>query len=739
MKNPIPRRRVLKLLGTTAAVSLVDHSWLLASDQEIRIGGRAAQVQISHISPYTVRIRLVESAPAAGLQAPNDGALNPALSAAVPAGTTKSREQLRVEVSPTLPVITISSADGRQLQRLAIDDQTGAVTFPLGGKPVLGMGEGGPQFDRRGNVDPMRSGQGGYRLRTFGGRVPIQWLVGTAGWAMFVHQPLGAFDLTGESGVFKPATPDAALHLDAFVVDASDPARAMGEYARITGQPEMPPLWSLGYQQSHRTIASRDEIIGVAKTFREKKLPCDAVIYLGTGFCPSGWNTENGSFQFNPRVFTEPKAILDEFHAMHFRVILHSVILTRTLRGTVRDACPVDRFDAEQAACLWDAHRKNFALGVDGWWPDEGDPLDATARLTRIRMHYEGPQLDRPNERPYALHRNGYAGMQRYAPFLWSGDVYSTWETLKNHVPIGINIGLSGVPLWGTDTGGFVPTKDFNGELFVRWFQFSSFCPLFRSHGRTWKLRLPWQWNTGELGPNEVANYGEAQNPDPSELHNPDVEPICKKYLELRYRLLPYLYSAVRENHETGLPIIRALWLHYPDDAAAAARGDEYLWGRDMLVAPVTEKGATSRSVYLPRGDWYDFWTEERQQGGREISRAVDLATTPLFVRAGSIIPFGPVKQHTGEQSEEPVTFVVYPGADGTFSMYEDDGISFGYRHGTWSRTEVKWNDAAKKLSLRGSTGTKAPYKKRRLQIRLAGDNATKTIEFSGHSQDVQL
>ena len=283
-------------------------------------------------------------------------------------------------------------------------------------------------------------------------------------------------------------------------------------------------------------------------------------------------------------------------------------------------------------------------------------------------MYYEGEQLDRPDARPFALHRNGYAGMQRYAAFLWSGDVYSTWETLKTHVPIAINTGLTGIPYWGTDIGGFVPTKEFTGELYVRWFQFAAFCPSFRSHGRTWKLRLPWGWNTGELGPDEVRTYGDAANPGPEELHNADVEPICRKYLELRYRLMPYLYSAVHEGHKTGLPIIRSLWLHHPDDPAAVARGDEYLWGRDLLVVPVTEKGATSRKVYLPRGTWYDFWTEEKLEGGREIVRAVDLATIPLFARAGAIIPLGPVKQYTDEPVEGPTTLCLYPGADGDFT-----------------------------------------------------------------------
>src|SRR5712691_418890 len=205
------------------------------------------------------------------------------------------------------------------------------------------------------------------------------------------------------------------------------------------------------------------------------------------------------------------------------------------------------QFDEQEASCYWNAHRKDFAMGVDGWWPDEGDPLDISSRLVRNRMYWEGPQLDRPNERPFALHRNGYAGMQRYASFLWSGDVYSTWETLKIQVPIGINTSLTGIPYWGTDIGGFVPTKEFTAELYLRWFQFGAFCTLFRSHGRAWKLRLPWGWNTGDPGPVEISNYSEADIPDSSQLHNEQVEPICRKYLDLRYRMLPYLYSAVRE------------------------------------------------------------------------------------------------------------------------------------------------------------------------------------------------
>jgi alpha-glucosidase/alpha-D-xyloside xylohydrolase len=493
----------------------------------------------------------------------------------------------------------------------------------------------------------------------------------------------------------------------------------------------MPPRWSFGYQQSHRTLAAREEILAEARTFREKKLPCDALIYLGTGFCPSGWNTQNGSFAWNTRAFPDPPAMIDQLHKDNFRIVLHAVILSNKLQGTVHDRCEAARFDEQEAGCYWDAHRKDFAMGVDGWWPDEGDPLDITSRLLRNQMYWEGPQIDRPNERPYALHRNGNAGMQRYAAFLWSGDVYSTWETLKVQVPIGINASLTGIPYWGTDIGGFVPTKEFTAELYLRWFQFGAFCTLFRCHGRTWKLRLPWGWNTGDPGPVEISSYRGAAIPDSSQLHNEQVEPICRKYLELRYRLLPYLYSVVRECATSGMPVMRALWLHYPDDPAAVGRGDEYLWGRNLLVAPVVEQGATSRNVYLPRGFWYDFWTGEKVEGGREVSRKVDLETMPLYVRAGSILPLGPVKQYAEERVDQPLSISIYPGDNAFFLLYDDDGTSFNYRKGEWVGLQLDWNDARRSLTMSLAAGSQMlPPLTRSIEVKF--NQTTRRVSFDG-------
>ena len=770
----IPRREALKRFGSASAGALISSRTLVAQDTPIRITGRPVEISVSSVSAHTVRISVIPLENGKPQPIPHDGSLV-RQTWSPPSGrwTTLARAQsvrcgdLLVKLSPQPLTLRIEGSDGRLVQQLRLDEESGAMNFMLGDKPVLAFGQGGPQFDRRGETYTNRNGQGGYRLRTHGGRAPIQWLIGTAGWAMLVHHPVGAFDLTGSEGRLTPrgvdtpassvagalaGSPAGALPLDVFLIGAREPAQVMAEYARLTGRPEMPPLWSFGYLQSHRTLAGPDEIMWVARTMREKKLPCDALIYLGTDFTPSGWNTHNGEFTWHPKNFPEPKKMIDELHAQNYKVVLHTVLEGRKLTGSVTDPCtaaplPSGRTadgkwpDNRQVSCYWPVHKPLYDVGIDGWWPDQGDGLDAPSRLARHRMYWEGSQQWRPNERPFALHRNGHAGMQRYGAFLWSGDVYSTWETLKTHVPIAVNTGLTGIPYWGTDIGGFVPTKEYTGELHVRWFQFGAFCTLFRAHGRTWHLRLPWGWNTGELGHNEIANYtGGAANPDLSELHNAEVEPICRQYMELRYRLMPYLYSAVREAHETGLPIMRALWLHYPDDATAVGRGDEYLWGRDILVAPVTEKGATTRQLYLPRGNWYDFWTEEKISGGREISKPVDLAIMPLYARAGSILPLDPIKQYTGEKVEAPMTLQIYPGASSSFLLYEDDGKTFNYRKGEWMGLQMTWDDRRRRLSLRLAAGSRmlAP-RQRNLAVRLVPEKQTRALVFSGRSLEVQF
>jgi alpha-glucosidase (family GH31 glycosyl hydrolase) len=754
MDSSFTRRDALKGMVSTGAAALIKPPSTLVDASSITISSQPVEVTLTSVSAQTVRISVQAIQDGKALPLPDDGALckeqwgEPIAKVRAINGSHRVKcGNLRVTLSDNPLTIRVERIAGGVVQELTLDATSSELRFHTGDGALLGLGQGGPQFDRRGSSDKMVSGQGGYKLGTHGARVPVQLLIGTAGWGMFVHHPLGSFDLSGDQGRLVAMNDNTALPLDVFVIGAKQPTAVLAEYAKITGFAEMPPLWSLGYQQSYRTLGTPEEIMQEAKTFRDKNLPCDTMIYLGTGFCPNGWNTDNGEFEWNKAAFPDPQKAIDQLHEEHFKVALHVVLEGRRLTGTVNDPCtaaplpsgrtpdhhwPPDR----QVSCYWPVHKKLTDMSVDGWWPDQGDGLDAPSRLARNRMYFEGQQLYRPNKRVYALHRNAYAGMQRYASFLWSGDVLSRWETLKTHVPNAINTGLSGIPYWGTDIGGFIPTQEYTGELYARWFQFAAFCPLFRSHGRDWRLHRPWGWNTGELGYAETSGY----HPDEAELHNPAIEPVCRKYLELRYRLMPYIYSAVKETTETGLPVIRALWLHYPDDPTAVTCGDQYLFGRDILVAPVVEKGATSRSLYLPHGTWYDFWTNTKHDGGKEIARDVDLSILPLYVHAGAILTTGPVKQYTGEKVDGPLTLTVYPGADGTGLLYEDDGETFDFRDGHSMRLEMQWNDTNKHLKLQLAHGSKLMRPgKMEFVVRMAGTDATKQISFDGHPLSVML
>ena len=573
----VSRRQALKDLTVAGAGFAISGGIIRGQGSDILVAGKPVEIAVSSVSPATVRITvrpIVDGVPAAiaatgALERESFGANLASARAAGPLTQVRAGN-LTVRFTSTPPTILVETAQGAVVQRLVLNADAPGMSFLLPKGPLLGLGEGGIQFDRKGSTDQMRNGQrdskvDGYVLATHGTRAPIQWLIGTDGWAMFVHQPYGAFDLTGSDGRLIPPAA-TALPLDVFVVSSRDPLVIMREYARITGLPEMPALWTLGYMQSSRTLAGPDEILGVAKTFREKKLPCEALIYLGTEFAPSGWNTRNGEFTWHPTNFPDPKKMLDQLHADHFKVIVHVVIEGQRLVGTVNDPCtaaplppgrtgPNEWPPERQVSCYWPVHKAIMDAGVDGWWPDQGDGYNATSRLRRHQMYWEGTQQFRPNERPFALHRNTSAGSQRYGGYIWSGDVQNRWETLKTHVSIGINTGLSGLPLWGTDIGGFNPTTEYTGELHVRWFQFGAFCPSFRAHGRNWHLKLPWGWNGGDGGPFEAG----AWRADPAELNNPEIEKICRQYLELRSRLMPYLYTALRETHDTGLPIIHAL------------------------------------------------------------------------------------------------------------------------------------------------------------------------------------
>jgi alpha-glucosidase/alpha-D-xyloside xylohydrolase len=692
-----------------------------------------------------------------------------------------------VEVRPNPLTLVVTTAAGAPVQQITFEPD-GNLSFDIGNAPVLGMGEGGPrpargtpwreqpvQFDRRMHYDSMVPR---WQSDMYGSRNPAAMLLGTAGWGIFVATPWVHVDLRvpeelkasgAVRGTFIPWKPTGTETVqnernqqqnagkgippinkivpglyDFFVFDAHEPAVALKDFSRITGPAVLPPRWALGYMQSHRTLEDETQMLGIIDTFRSKQIPLDAVIYLGTGFSPRGWNQRQPSFAFNPDVFKrDPKQVLADMHARNVKVIVHMVPWDRdklaTLHGTI-PARPGEPLDASHIQNYWQEHVGLVNSGIDAFWPDEGDWFDLFERIKRHQLYYQGHLSTKPNVRPWSLHRNGHPGIAQWGGWVWSGDTETSWKTLEAQIAVGLNYSLSIGPYWGSDIGGFYPNNEYTGELFARWFQFAAFCGSFRSHGRTWWTHLPWGWGLGDMGPRENDNRNTPLPPEhprnilQSEMNNPAIEPVAKKYAELRYQLMPYTYTLAREAHDTGLPLMRAMWLHYPNDEHARGLGDQYLWGRDLLIAPVYKQAAVTRDVYLPAGDWYDWWTNAKLAGGRTISRRVNLATMPIYVRAGAIIPFDPVRQYTAQVVNEPTTLRIYRGANGSFTFYDDDGISQEYLNGRGSWIRMSWNDSTNELTLEpgapaGSTNLVAP---RVFNVMLLPDGGTRSVSYAG-------
>jgi len=292
----------------------------------------------------------------------------------------------------------------------------------------------------------------------------------------------------------------------------------------------------------------------------------------------------------------------------------------------------------------------------------------------------EGQQKASQDKRVFILSRSAYAGAQRFGVTAWSGDVLSDWVTFARQIPAGLNYSISGMPYWTTDIGGFISGGNLNDpkfrELFIRWFQFGTFSPIFRVHG------------TRNPSENELWSYG------------PDAQKILVDYDNLRYRLMPYIYSEawqVTSNHGT---LMRPLVMDWREDVEAQNTGDEYLFGPSILVAPVTTEGATSRTVYLPEAKWYDFWTGAAVEGGKRIQADAPIEKLPLFVRAGSIVPFGPAVEWATQKVEAPIELRVYPGADGDFTLYQDENDGYAYEKGAHATIPIHWDETKKTLTV---------------------------------------
>ena len=778
-----------KLLILVALTGLLQNTRSYA--QSVTAAGQPAQLDIRAAGAHSIRVTLkpvsykqnFPSNPAVEETAPQPAVISVRTVSSV---IRKKVGSLNVEVRPNPLTVIVTNSAGQNVQKLVFEKE-GNLSFATGDGPILGMGEGGPrpekdvdwhtlkvEYDRRGRFHKMEPR---WQSDAYGSRNPVAMLLGTKGWGIFVATPWVQVDLNSsqENGVFIPwkATEDMnvpqtqknqhnqsgkGIHpvkdiipglYDVFVFDAHNPAASMKDFSVITGKSVMPPKWALGYMQSHRTLRDAAQMTGIVDTFRSKKIPLDAVIYLGTGFAPRGWNKKQPSFEFNADVFAkvEPKTFFDEMQAKNVKVVLHMVPYDRdklpTLHGTI-PAKPGETLDQSHILNYWKEHVPLVNLGVAAFWPDEGDWFNLFERIKRHQLYYQGSLLSRPNVRPWSLQRNGFPGIAKWGGWVWSGDTQSSWKTLEAQIAVGINYSLSIGPFWGSDTGGFYATAERTGDLYARWFQFSAFCGSFRSHQRTWHLGLPWGWGGNDMGVREDNNDNSpAKNPErtvlQSSMNNPAVEPVAKQYAELRYQLMPYNYTLAWQARNEGLPLMRAMWLHYPQDVTATAMGNQYLWGRDMLIAPVYQKDATSRAVYLPEGIWYDWWTNKAENGKRTVNREVDLSIMPIYVRAGAIIPFDPIRQYAMEKITEPTTLKIYSGHDGEFTLYEDDGTSLDYLKGKDTLTKMVWNDKSKKLTLSPVAGSEQSSGPRKFKVQLLPQGIVKELTYNGKATEITM
>ncbi|HVV71498.1 MAG TPA: TIM-barrel domain-containing protein, partial [Verrucomicrobiae bacterium] len=516
-----------------------------------------------------------------------------------------------------------------------------------------------------------------------------------------------------------------------FCFNDGSPASALKAYRRLTGEAPLMPKWLLGFWQCKERYASQDELLSVAKRFRDMHVPIDGIIQ-DWQYWPPGNNTW-GSHQFDPARYPDPVAMFKTLHDEH----LHALISvwakfdvgsanSKELNDNggmfpeiTRYVSPpgegqwYDPFADKGRELYWkQINRELFAKGVDGWWLDAPEPeINAMAFRTYDTplghgyqvynayplMHstgiYQGQRAATDDKRVVILTRSAYAGQQRNSAITWSGDIRGNWQVFKNQIPAGLNFSLSGIPYWNTDTGGFFgdrsagngdPANPAYQELFSRWFQFSAFCPMFRVHG-----------SYGLKPGKEIWRFDD------------NTQALMRKYLDLRYRLLPYLYSVAWDITHNGQTFMRPLAFDFPSDPAALDIGNEYLFGPAILVTPVTTRGAAKQSVYLPNtpGPWTNFWTGAPAPSGQSIDTDAPIDTLPLYIRPGSILPLGPLLQYSSEKPADPIELRIYPGADGSFTLYEDQGDSYRYEKGAYATLPFTWNDATKPLTIGNRTG----------------------------------
>ena len=500
-------------------------------------------------------------------------------------------------------------------------------------------------------------------------------------------------------------------------------------YRALTGTAPMFPQWTFGFWQCRERYQTQEELLGVVAEYRRRGLPLDGIIQDWQYWKPGEW----GSHDFDPARYPDPTAMVDEVHRAHAHIIVSiwprfdlGLAHTAELEQAGALYAPVypnvypkgqgrwyDPFHPDGRRLYWKfLAEKLFARGFDGWWMDAseaelGGKWGEMRELTTAAgpgakvfnayplMHstgvYQGQRAASGDKRVFILTRSAYAGQQRNSAVTWSGDTRGNWEVFAQQIPAGLNFSVSGIPYWNTDIGGFFggnPADPKYAELFTRWFQFGAFCPMFRVHG------------TGK--PKEMWRFDEA------------TQRILADYDRLRYHLLPYIYSVAWRVTHAGDTMLRPLVMDFRRDANVRDIADQFLFGPALMANPVTKAGATTRSVYLPvlssaeepaGAKWTDFWTGESLAGGQRLETAAPLATMPLFVRAGAILPYGPAVQYAAEKPDAPLELRVYRGADGDFTLYEDEGDNYNYEHGAFATIPLHWDERAQTLTIGGRHG----------------------------------
>ncbi len=515
---------------------------------------------------------------------------------------------------------------------------------------------------------------------------------------------------------------EVADTVDYYFLYGPDFDKIIAGYREMTGAAPLFGKWAYGYWQCKNRYSSQQELLDVAQKYRNLKIPVDNIVQDWF------WWNHMGEPVFNPN-YPDPKGMIADLHKLNFHIMFSfwpfidppspvyddmdkkGFLIDRTVVGGFhpKGMALYDAFNPAARKYYWNLIDSGlFKIGADAWWLDTDEPetegretpilvtnkvgIGSGARyadlfpLMTTTAVYEGQRSASDQKRVFILSRSAYAGVQRNSVSAWSGDVESNWNSFARQIPAGLNFEMSGLPYWTTDIGGFIsggnPDDPAFRELYLRWFQFGSFCPVFRAHG------------TRTTNQNEIWSYG------------PEAQTILTSYDRLRYRLMPYIYSvAWMTTHESYTPM-RALAMDFREDVRAQNIGDEYLFGPAILVNPVTEPGATSRHLYLPKARWYDFWTGRAAEGGVAIDTPAPIEKLPLFVRAGSIVPFGPDVQYAAEKPADPVELRVYAGADGTFTLYEDQNDTYDYEKGSFATIRFDWDDARKTLTIGDRQGS---------------------------------